>query len=432
MSLLVKCVSRSQTRSISISSYARLESSANLACKRCFQEAKTAALKSYRLFHNAGARNSRTHLLPVSKSWATPLRRSATVSSSLEISAHAQKIVGSWLVGCAGMCFGAVILGGVTRLTESGLSMVDWQLVKDMKPPGSEAEWIAEFERYKEFPEYQQISNEREMSLSDFKFIFYMEWAHRMWGRTTGMVFILPALYFLRKGYISKALKPRLAVFAGLLGFQADLFVDGTKLKQRDSFKYLETIITQDGKSHTEIKARIAQAKTNFQKMKPILTNNKITITTRKRALQCYIEPILMYGCEAWTITKEIQKKIEAAEMWFFRRMLRVPWTARKTNEEVLKETESIRSLMSRIRRRQEKVCGTHIEKRRIREPCYNRKNGGEEEQRKTKRENAGWHDFLDGDKESDGCIVGILGSRELEGHDRQRQGARHLMMMIP
>ncbi|GFO18885.1 endonuclease-reverse transcriptase [Plakobranchus ocellatus] len=97
----------------------------------------------------------------------------------------------------------------------------------------------------------------------------------------------------------------------------ADLFVDGTKLKQRDSFKYLGTIITQDGKSHTDIKARIAQAKTNFQKMKPLLTNNKITITTRKRALQCYIEPILMYGCETWTITKEIQKKIEAAEMWF-------------------------------------------------------------------------------------------------------------------
>ncbi|GFO10081.1 endonuclease-reverse transcriptase [Plakobranchus ocellatus] len=143
----------------------------------------------------------------------------------------------------------------------------------------------------------------------------------------------------------------------------ADLFVDGTKLKQRDYFKYLGTIITQDGKSHTEIKARIAQAKTYFQKKKPLLTNNKITITTRKRALQCYIEPILMYRCEAWTITKEIQKKIEAAEICFFRRMLRVPWTARKTNEEVPKETESTRSLMSRIRRRQAKFVG-HIMRR--------------------------------------------------------------------
>ncbi|GFR66454.1 protein farnesyltransferase subunit beta [Elysia marginata] len=63
-----------------------------------------------------------------------------------------------------------------------------------------------------------------------------------------------------------------------------------------------------------------------------------------------------MNGCEAWTLTKEIQRKIEAAEMWFFRRMLRVPWTARKTNEEVLKETETIRSLMNRVQRRQANV----------------------------------------------------------------------------
>ncbi|GFN79417.1 RNA-directed DNA polymerase from mobile element jockey [Plakobranchus ocellatus] len=157
--------------------------------------------------------------------------------------------------------------------------------------------------------------------------------------------------------------KTEVMVISRKPNLNADLFVDGTKLKQRDSFRYLGTIITQDGKSHTEIKARIAQAKTNFQKMKPLLTNNKITITTRKRALPCYIEPILMYGCEAWTITKEIQKKIEAAEMWFFRRMLRVPWTARKTNEEVLKETESTRSLMNRIRRRQAKFVG-HIMRR--------------------------------------------------------------------
>ena len=58
------------------------------------------------------------------------------------------------------------------------------------------------------------------MTLSEFKFIYYMEWGHRMWGRGVGLVFALPALYFLKKGWISKALKPRLAVFAGLIGFQ--------------------------------------------------------------------------------------------------------------------------------------------------------------------------------------------------------------------
>ncbi|GFN89597.1 endonuclease-reverse transcriptase [Plakobranchus ocellatus] len=138
-----------------------------------------------------------------------------------------------------------------------------------------------------------------------------------------------------------------------------------------------------------------------------------------------------MYGCEACTITKEIQKKIEAAEMWFFRRMLRVPWTARKTNEEVLKETESTRSLMSRIRRRQAKFVGHIMRREGLENLVTTGRMEGKKSRGRQKRENAGWHDFLDGDKESDGRIVGILGSRELEGHDRQRQGARHLMMMI-
>ncbi|GFN76696.1 RNA-directed DNA polymerase from mobile element jockey [Plakobranchus ocellatus] len=72
--------------------------------------------------------------------------------------------------------------------------------------------------------------------------------------------------------------------------------------------------------------------------MKTILTNKHISIETRKRALQCYIEPVLMYGCEAWTISKQIQNKLEATEKWFLRRMLRIPWIAKKTNERVLNE----------------------------------------------------------------------------------------------
>ncbi|GFR86766.1 cytochrome c oxidase assembly protein COX15-like protein [Elysia marginata] len=194
-----------------------------LICKQCFHGLRSTTSKPHRSLYSARGINLKTCLLPPSKTWVASLRRAATVANPVEISAQAQKIVGTWLVGCAGMCFGAVILGGVTRLTESGLSMVDWRLIKDMKPPGSEKEWIEEFERYKQFPEYQQMSNQKEMTLSDFKFIFYMEWGHRMWGRTTGMVFLLPAFYFLRKGWVSKALKPRLAIFAGLLGFQGFL-----------------------------------------------------------------------------------------------------------------------------------------------------------------------------------------------------------------
>ena len=66
-----------------------------------------------------------------------------------------RRIVGWWLVGCCGLVSGSVLIGGVTRLTESGLSMTQWHIIKGMKPPTSEEEWRAEFERYKEFPEYK-------------------------------------------------------------------------------------------------------------------------------------------------------------------------------------------------------------------------------------------------------------------------------------
>ena len=97
--------------------------------------------------------------------------------------------------------------------------------------------------------------------------------------------------------------------------------------------------------------------------MKTILTNTNISIETRKRALQYYIEPVLMYGCEAWTITKQIQKKLEAMEMWFLRRMLRIPWVEKKSNETVLREADTTRSLINKLRKRQATFFG-HVMRR--------------------------------------------------------------------
>lgn len=151
-----------------------------------------------------------------------PTRGTTTDAATAPFSRQ-QKIIGTWLFGCAGMCFGAVILGGVTRLTESGLSMVDWQLLKDMKPPRSQQEWEEEFERYKQYPEYQHIIKERDFTLSDFKFIYYMEYGHRMWGRMIGVAFLVPAAFFLSKGWVNRSLKFRLAGNAALLGFQGFL-----------------------------------------------------------------------------------------------------------------------------------------------------------------------------------------------------------------
>lgn len=147
----------------------------------------------------------------------------ATTTPVVNSTRSINKKIGVWLAGCSGMVVGAVVLGGVTRLTESGLSMVDWKLIKDMIPPKNEEEWIQEFEKYKEYPEYKYLNKDREMSLNQFKFIFYMEWSHRMWGRATGVVFLLPAAYFWSKGYFNSGMKKRIGAFSLLLGFQGFL-----------------------------------------------------------------------------------------------------------------------------------------------------------------------------------------------------------------
>ncbi|XP_053977353.1 cytochrome c oxidase assembly protein COX15 homolog isoform X2 [Hylaeus volcanicus] len=107
--------------------------------------------------------------------------------------------------------------GGVTRLTESGLSMVTWKLLGE-KLPTSDRQWHAEFERYKQFPEYK-ITN-RNMTLEEFKRIWWMEYLHRMWGRLIGAVFIVPAAYFWAKGMLKPGMKTRVSILGLLIGLQ--------------------------------------------------------------------------------------------------------------------------------------------------------------------------------------------------------------------
>ncbi|CAI5443755.1 unnamed protein product [Caenorhabditis angaria] len=128
-----------------------------------------------------------------------------------------QRRIGWWLMGCAGMCYGAVAIGGVTRLTESGLSMVNWDLFKTMKPPFNQKEWEAEFEKYKAYPEYKYKSSSHEMTLNEFKFIWSMEYGHRMWGRAIGLVFLIPCAYFWARGRFSTPMKKRMGLATVLL-----------------------------------------------------------------------------------------------------------------------------------------------------------------------------------------------------------------------
>ena len=132
----------------------------------------------------------------------------------------------------------------------------------------------------------------------------------------------------------------------------------GQQIKLVKKFKYLGYMITSDGKCITEIKKRIATAKDAFQKLSLILKNRNISMTTKFRVLKTYVWSTLTYGCECWTITSDIEKKIEAAEMWFIRRMLRISWAEKKTNVNVLREGNVQRSLLKTIRKRQMEFLG--------------------------------------------------------------------------
>jgi cytochrome c oxidase assembly protein subunit 15 len=123
-----------------------------------------------------------------------------------------------WLLVVAGLIFAMVLVGGATRLTESGLSIVEWKPLTGTVPPSSESAWQAEFEKYKTIPQYQQVN--RGMTLEEFKLIYWWEWAHRLLGRLIGVAFLLPFLWFLWRGAIEPGLRGWLWAIFGLGALQ--------------------------------------------------------------------------------------------------------------------------------------------------------------------------------------------------------------------
>jgi heme a synthase len=118
------------------------------------------------------------------------------------------RIVRIWLLAIAGLIFVMVVVGGATRVTESGLSIVEWQPVSGTLPPLSQSDWQREFEKYQAIPQYRLLN--RGMSLAEFKTIYWWEWTHRLLGRLIGAVFLLPFLLFLWRGWIGQGLRSRL------------------------------------------------------------------------------------------------------------------------------------------------------------------------------------------------------------------------------
>ena len=131
-----------------------------------------------------------------------------------------KKVVYWLFTGCF-LIFIMVIVGGITRLTDSGLSMTDYKLITETIPPLNEEAWIAEFERYKQFPEYQKLHSHFE--LEDFKEIYFWEWFHRVIGRLIGIVFIIPFLYFLFTKQLTRSTIKKSLVLLSLGAFQGFL-----------------------------------------------------------------------------------------------------------------------------------------------------------------------------------------------------------------
>jgi heme a synthase len=141
-------------------------------------------------------------------------RRTAAMREPTSIDATRRRAIRVWLLAVAALIFAMVLVGGATRLTESGLSITEWQPVTGTVPPLGEAAWQVEFDKYKTIPQYQKMN--RGMSLAEFKTIFWWEWTHRLLGRLIGAAFLLPFLFFLWRGWVEPGLRPRLWAIFGL------------------------------------------------------------------------------------------------------------------------------------------------------------------------------------------------------------------------
>ncbi|KAG5929938.1 hypothetical protein E4U42_003870 [Claviceps africana] len=151
-------------------------------------------------------------------STSTPAQAQTLPRTKTVFSKTNPKGVAYWLLGSAASVFGIVVFGGLTRLTESGLSITEWRPVTGSLPPMSQADWESEFEKYRASPEFKLLNPH--MTLDEFKKIYFMEWAHRLWGRVIGLSFVLPTLYLVARRKVTTKMAFNLLGISALIGFQ--------------------------------------------------------------------------------------------------------------------------------------------------------------------------------------------------------------------
>lgn len=141
--------------------------------------------------------------------------------TDIDTSGTKNRAVATWLLICCGLVFVMVVLGGFTRLTGSGLSMADWRPLMGWLPPMSDAEWQRVFELYQQTPEFQKVNSH--MDVAAFRGIFWLEFLHRLLGRTIGIVFFVPFVYFFARRYIQPTEWPKYVLMFILGGMQGVL-----------------------------------------------------------------------------------------------------------------------------------------------------------------------------------------------------------------
>src|SRR5712691_6319705 len=162
-----------------------------------------------------GIRNARDRMTRM------PYPEASPAPAAREQARNGDRAVAAWLLACCALVFAMVVVGGVTRLTHSGLSIVEWQPIVGALPPLDDAGWQETFGKYKQTPEYRLVNPH--MTLEGFKNIFWWEYVHRLFGRLIGAAFLLPLLWFALRGKIARGLTWKFAVIFGLGALQGAL-----------------------------------------------------------------------------------------------------------------------------------------------------------------------------------------------------------------
>uniref|UniRef100_A0A8D8SMX4 Craniofacial development protein 2 n=1 Tax=Cacopsylla melanoneura TaxID=428564 RepID=A0A8D8SMX4_9HEMI len=167
-------------------------------------------------------------------------------------------------------------------------------------------------------------------------------------------------LYSRKYGLDVNISKTKCMVISKKQDIYGTIFIDGTPLERVKQYTYLGTNVNDDWDHSREIRIRIEKARAAFIKMKKVFTSHDLQLSTKLRLLRCYVFSILFYGVESWTLTEASSKKLDAFEMWLYRRILRIPWTAKVTNKDVLRRMKKEMEVLNTVKVRKLQYLG-HI-----------------------------------------------------------------------